>query len=99
MRPVTVFAPWRTRFGVALHASRGALLLLGLAASACGKDSPTGPSGTTVGPTGGTLTFAGGSVVLVFPAGAVSQRVNVSVLATTHYHVHSRTILVRNYST
>ena len=85
MRPVTLFAPWRTRFGVALHASRGALLLLGLAASACGKDSPTGPSGTTVGPTGGTLTFAGGSVVLVFPEGAVSQRVTVSVQATTQY--------------
>src|SRR5437667_11614484 len=71
-----------SRLQAALHGTIP-VLLLGLTVSGCGKESATVPTGTTVGPTGGTLTFAGGSVVLVFPAGAASQRATVAMQATT----------------
>src|SRR3989442_3974564 len=73
-----------SRLQAALHGTIP-VLLLGLTVSGCGKESATGPTGTTVGPTGCTLTFAGGSGGLVFSAAAVSHRVAVSVQATNQY--------------
>ncbi len=40
-------------------------------AVACGDDAATGPVAITVGPEGGTLSFADGRVTLLFPPGAV----------------------------
>ncbi len=72
----------------------GALWLctLVLVLTACGDESLTGgeEAGTglppnTIGPNGGTLSFANGDVTLVFPAGAVSQSLTVTVEATTAF--------------
>ena len=69
----------------------GALWLctLVLVLTACGSESLTGGEEAdtplppnTIGPSGGTLDFAGGNVTLVFPAGAVSQNLTVTVQAT-----------------
>lgn len=40
---------------------------------------------TNMGPDGGTLTFAGGDVALVFPAGAVSEDIKVTVGTATNF--------------
>ncbi len=77
--------------GAAARALRG-VLLLGLVGSACGKDSSTGPARDTVGPGGGVLEFAGGSVALLFPPGAVSQSVTVTVQPTTQYPNNPRVV-------
>jgi hypothetical protein len=50
-------------------------------AVACGDDAATGPVAITVGPEGGTLSFADGRVTLLFPPGAVDQEVPVTVSA------------------
>jgi hypothetical protein len=48
---------------------------------ACGGDEATGPVSSTVGPDGGTLSFTGGRVTLVFPSGALTDEVAVTVNA------------------
>ncbi len=69
----------------AFRALAGLLTLLAplVLVQACGGDdgSPSGPEGPedTVGPDGGTLSFQNGGVVLVFPAGAVSSDLTVTV--------------------
>ena len=65
--------------------------------SACDEDPTTGPSTGNIGPDGGTLSFAGGSVTLVFPAGAVSQDVEVTVQATNSFPANSRGVLSTQY--
>jgi hypothetical protein len=57
------------------------LSLFGLAA--CDATEP--PIEFSIGPQGGTLTFAAGAVVLTFPAGAVSQSTVFTVVQTTTY--------------
>lgn len=60
------------------------LLLLGV--QACGDDespSEPGPPEGVVGPDGGTVTLEGGAVMLTFPAGAVSDEIEVSATAAS----------------
>src|SRR5437667_12758616 len=73
-----------SRLQAALHRTIP-VLLLGLTVSGCGKESATGPTGTTVGPTGGTLTLAHSSAVLLFPARALPDRVTRTVAVTPQY--------------
>jgi hypothetical protein len=62
-----------------MRARKLRIVLLPLLASAlaCGGNGPTGPR-YNMGPGGGTLSLAGGTVELTFPAGAVSDSVLVS---------------------
>lgn len=46
-------------------------------------DGSTSLAGDTVGPNGGTLTFAGGGVVFEFPAGAVDHDLKITVTPAT----------------
>ena len=77
---------------VSLRTLINAALVVALAA--CGGDGggPTGPAPRTVGPDGGTFTFDGGKVTLVFPAGAVSQSVNLTVESTTSFPSDERVV-------
>ena len=70
------------------------IAFLGLLFAACGGDSPTGVSGTgqVVGPAGGTLVFANNSVALVFPAGAVTQTVTITVRPAVQFPSNSGVI-------
>ncbi|NIO31906.1 MAG: hypothetical protein GTN75_08990, partial [Gemmatimonadetes bacterium] len=47
---------------------------------------------TNMGPAGGTLTFENGNVTVVFPAGAVSQAINVTCAAATSYPQDARVV-------
>ncbi len=60
--------------------------------TACGDDSPTGPTSNTVGPQGGTFTFAGGNVTLVVPPGVVAQEITVTVQAATSFPASPRLV-------
>ncbi|UCC84393.1 MAG: hypothetical protein JSW46_05535 [Gemmatimonadota bacterium] len=47
---------------------------------------------TNMGPQGGTLTFENGDVTVVFPAGAVSQAINVTCATATSYPQDARVV-------
>jgi hypothetical protein len=77
--------------------SRRALPFLAFAviatlAAACDGDSPTEPSGTLVGPAGGSFLFADGNVALFFPQGALSQDVYISVETAGRYPDSARVV-------
>jgi hypothetical protein len=44
---------------------------------------PPSPAGTTIGPSGGTVTSSDGSAVLTFPAGALSSNLAITAVAMT----------------
>jgi len=60
------------------HRSAWGPVLLVLLAASCGED-PTGLESGSVGPDGGTLSFAGGQVILEVPAAAVAQQTAITV--------------------
>ncbi|NIR45727.1 MAG: hypothetical protein GWN99_15105 [Gemmatimonadetes bacterium] len=69
------------------------MIALPITLTACGSDGdPTGPSSTTVDAEGGTLTFAEGKVTLVFPAGAVSEAVTITVKSSTAFPSNERLV-------
>ena len=60
-------------------------LLPVLVFASCSTTEPPPLDEFTVGPEGGTLSFANGGVVLTFPAGAVSQATKFTVVPATSY--------------
>jgi predicted CXXCH cytochrome family protein len=52
---------------------------------------------TNMGPDGGTLTFSGGNVTLVFPAGAVSRDIKVTVASATNFPQDPRIVIGAAY--
>ncbi len=76
-------------------AAVGLFLFLG----ACGgDDSPTEPPGNSVGPAGGTFSFADGKVTLVFPSGALTEEIAVSVEPTASFPNNARVVNGTVYS-
>lgn len=63
-----------------------------LALGGCGDDSPTEPPPDSVGPAGGTLSFAGGDLMLEFPPGAVTCQVTISVEPATGHPASPRLV-------
>jgi CubicO group peptidase (beta-lactamase class C family) len=66
------------------------LVLALVSAISCGDEAPTEPPPDTVGPDGGTLSFAQGRVMLAIPAGALSEPVTIAVTSTSTFP-HSAT--------
>lgn len=73
-------------------------LVLTLGLASCGSEQPTESSPVddlspnTLGPDGGTLSFADGAVTLTVPAGALSQDVTFSVAPTNAFPASERVV-------
>jgi len=63
----------------------GIIFAVAFCVISCGDERPTEPPPNTIGPDGGTLSFAQGKVTLTIPAGALSEPVAIAVTATATF--------------